>query len=461
MSQFTQRFKTWPAKGLSVATRAMGKTPLGLVVIGFAILPLLVFDWSPSDAALRDPELEPKIKSATVPYLPLPPVDAIDFPPPKFTKTVRARKGDTLSTLLAREGVSLPEAHRAIQALSKHYNPKMLQLGQELTLYLMPQTSEPGDNRLTALILRPSTFIEISLKRLSVNQFKAEKRRIAIDRRLVRTGGTIRTNLYIAARDAGVPAPVLMELIRIYSWDVDFQRGIRPGDKFEILFETLFTEDGEFARYGEILYGNLVLGQSQNPLYRYKTKKGLIDYFNTQGQSARKALMRTPINGARLSSGFGKRRHPILGYTKMHRGLDFAAPRGTPIYAAGDGVIVRRGRNGGYGHYIRIRHNSDFETAYAHLSRYHARAKIGRRVRQGQIIGFVGTTGRSTGPHLHYEILRHNRQVNPLRVKMPSGTKLRDKELARFESFKDKTTEQYATASRPAKVAHSAGRKAN
>ena len=174
-----------------------------------------------------------------------------------------------------------------------------------------------------------------------------------------------------------------MDFIRIYSWDVDFQRGIRPGDEFEILFEKLFTEDGEFARYGNILYGNLILSQDQHPLYRYKTGKGLIDYFNDKGQSARKALMRTPINGARLSSGFGKRRHPILGYTKMHRGLDFAAPRGTPIYAAGDGVIVRRGRNGGYGHYIRIRHNSDFETAYAHMSRYHSRAKQGQRVRQG------------------------------------------------------------------------------
>ncbi len=439
----------------------MRKTPMGLVIVGATILPLLVIDWSPSDAALQDPELEMMIRSTTVPNLPVPPVDAIDFPPPKFTKTVTVGKGDTLSALLTREGVSPPEAHRVIKALSKHFNPKMLQLGQELTLYLVPQTSQPGDNRLTALTLRPSTFTEVSLKHVGAEQFEAEKRKIAVDRRLVRTRGTIRSSLYFSARNAGVPAPVLMEFIRIYSWDVDFQRGIRPGDEFEILFETLFTEDGEFARYGEILYGNLILRKSQNPLYRYKTKKGLIDYFNTKGKSARKALMRTPINGARLSSGFGKRRHPILGYTKMHRGLDFAAPRGTPIYAAGDGLIVRRGRNGGYGHYIRIRHNSEFETAYAHMSRYHPRAKTGRRVRQGQIIGYVGTTGRSTGPHLHYEILRHNRQVNPLIVKMPSGTKLKDKELARFKAVRDKTARRYATASRPAKFSDSARREGN
>ena len=458
MSQFMQNIIKWLAKGLSVATRVMQKAPMGLVIVGSAILPLLVLDWSPSDAALRDPDLETMIRSTTVPHLPLPPVNAIDFPPPNFTKTIKAGKGDTLSALLTRAGVSPPEAHQAIKALSKHYNPKRLQLGQALTLYLVPQTSEPEDNRLTALTLRPSTFTEVSLKRDSADRFEAEKRKIAVDRRLVRTGGTIRSSLYIAARNAGVPAPVLMDFIRIYSWDVDFQRGIRPGDEFEILFEKLFTEDGEFARYGNILHGNLILSQDQYPLYRYKTGKGLIDYFNDKGQSARKALMRTPINGARLSSGFGKRRHPILGYTKMHRGLDFAAPRGTPIYAAGDGVIVRRGRNGSYGHYIRIRHNSDFETAYAHLSRYHSRAKQGQRVRQGQIIGYVGTTGRSTGPHLHYEILRHNRQVNPLRVKMPSGTKLRGKELARFTAVRAKMTNIYATASKATSVADSARR---
>ena len=461
MSQFTQIIKRWPANGLSVATRVLRQTPMGLVIVGAAILPLLVLGWSPPDAALRGPDMETMVRSTTVPYLPVSPVDAIDFPPPKFTKIVKAKKGDTLSALLTREGVSSPEAHQAIKVLSKYYNPKRLQLGQELTLYLAPQTSVSGDNRLTALTLRPGTFTEVSLKRVGAERFEAEKRKIAVDRRLVRTGGTISSSLYIAARNTGVPAPVLMDLIRIYSWDVDFQRGIRPGDKFEILFEKLFTEDSEFARYGDILYANLVLSQDQNPLYRYKTKKGLIDYFNDKGQSARKALMRTPINGARLSSGFGKRRHPILGYTKMHRGLDFAAPRGTPIYAAGDGIIVRRGRNGGYGHYIRIRHNSDFETAYAHLSRYHSRAKQGRRVRQGQIIGYVGSTGRSTGPHLHYEILRHNRQVNPLRIKMPSGTKLRGKEMAFFTADRDKMAKIYAALSITTKVANSVDRQSN
>ena len=461
MSQYIKNKTEWVAKHLTGAARLMGKMPMGLVIIGASILPIFVLDWSPSDAALREPDLETMIRTTTVRYLPVAPVDAIDFPPPKFTKTVKAGKGDTISSILSREGVSPPESNRAIEALSKHYDPKRLQLGQALTLYLVPQTSEPGDNRLAALTFRPTTLTEVSLERLGTDRFKAEKRKIAVNRELFRTGGTIRFNLYLAARRAGVPAPVLMELIRIYSWDVDFQRGIRPGDKFEILFEKLFTDDGDFARYGNILYANLILSRDQNPLYRYKTRKGLIDYFNDKGQSARKALMRTPINGARLSSRYGKRRHPILGYTKMHRGLDFAAPKGTPIYAAGDGVIVRKGRNGGYGHYIRIRHNSEFATAYAHLSRYHSRAKAGGRVRQGQIIGYVGTTGRSTGPHLHYEILRNNRQVNPLRIKMPSGTKLRGKELTRFNVVSAKIAKIYASLPKTTKLANTEPGQAN
>ncbi len=443
MPHATGKISNWLFGALKGLARRSSKTPVGLLIVGATVAPLLVFDWSPSDAALPDPRIEAFLSSTTIPYLPVHPVDEADFPPPLFTKQVKIGKGDTLIALLAREGMTTQEAHRAVKALSKHYDPRQLKPGQELTFTIEPRTLAPKDTIITALTLRPNIFSEVSLERIDGDQFRSQKRKIAVKRRLARSEGIIQSSLYVAATNVGVPAPVLMELIRIYSWDVDFQRGIQSGDKFEVMFEKFFTEEGEFVRYGNILYGNLILRDEQNPLYRHKTPKGFVDYFDTKGQSARKALMRTPINGARLSSGYGKRRHPILGYTKMHRGLDFAAPRGTPIYAAGDGVVIRRGRNGAYGNYIRIRHNSEFDTAYAHMRRYHPRVRQGSRVRQGQIIGYVGTTGRSTGPHLHYEILRNNRQVNPLRVKMPSGQKLKGNYLAEFNIVRDKTIRLY------------------
>ena len=192
-------------------------------------------------------------------------------------------------------------------------------------------------------------------------------------------------------------------------------------------------DDGHVVRHGQVIYARMILSGAAKPLYRFELRPGKTDYFDDTGRSAKRPLLRTPIDGARLSSRFGKRRHPILGYTKMHRGVDFAAPTGTPIYAAGDGVIAFRGRKSGYGKYIRIRHAGGFNSAYAHMSRFRKGVTQGSRVKQGQVIGYVGSTGRSTGPHLHYEILARGRQVNPLTIKMPSGIKLGRKDFARFE----------------------------
>ena len=454
MSHFLKLILKYSASGIAKVIHWLRMMPMGLLIIGSSIIPLLIFDWSQSDAALPDGALDDVvINPITVPYLPIPFVEELDLPPPKFVKTVTVGTGDTLIAILTKEGVSAKESHRALGVLSKHYDPRRLQPGQALTLHLISKNLSQTEKLLASLTLRPSAFTEVNLERSGDAQFRAEKRKIVVRRTLKQTGGTIQNNLYVDATNAGVPAPIIMEFIRIYSWDVDFQRGIQPGDSFELLFEKLYTNDGKLIRYGNILFGNLILRKVSHPLHRYRTTKGLIDYFDEKGRSARKALMRTPINGARLSSGFGKRRHPILGYNKMHRGLDFAAPRGTPVYAAGDGRVVQRGRNGGYGHYIRIRHNSEFETAYAHLSRYHSRARRGKRVRQGQIIGYVGTSGRSTGPHLHYEILRNKRQVNPLKVKMPSGIKLSGKELVNFTKIRDKLMKQHFYLSRAEPVA--------
>jgi murein DD-endopeptidase MepM/ murein hydrolase activator NlpD len=263
---------------------------------------------------------------------------------------------------------------------------------------------------LKQLTLRPNVENEYLLYQIASGEFIAKLNIKKLKSNLSRVSGRIINSLYLSAVQHGLPTPIIMQLIRMYSWDVDFQRSIRKGDRFEVLYERKTTDAGEVVRYGNIVFAKLSLGTDVKPLYYYKNRRGEGNYFDIQGHSAKKALMRTPINGARLTSGFGSRRHPILGYNKMHRGVDFSAPKGTPIYAAGSGTVVYRAKNKAYGNYIRIRHNSLYSTAYGHLSRFNKSITKGSRVRQGQIIGYVGSTGRSTGPHLHYEILVRGRQ---------------------------------------------------
>ena len=247
----------------------------------------------------------------------------------------------------------------------------------------------------------------------------------------MRASFVINKNLFRAAAMAGLPRRVQAELARIYSWDIDFQRDVRPSDHVEILFERYRDDNGAMVHEGRILFATMTLGGKVRPIYYHEDKFGAGGYFKKSGESARKNLLRTPIDGARLTSGFGQRRHPILGFMKQHQGVDFAAPTGTPILAAGDGTIEQSGLNGFYGNYVRIRHTKEFSTAYAHMSRI--TAQEGSRVRQGQVIGYVGNTGRSTGPHLHYEILKKSQRTNPLKVTMPSGHTLIGTEFERFK----------------------------
>jgi len=224
----------------------------------------------------------------------------------------------------------------------------------------------------------------------------------------------------------------LAEIIRLYSFDIDFQRDIQKGNKLEIMYKILYNEQRNDKSYGDIEYVNLTFNKNNLEYFIFKTSEGFIDYFNREGKNVRKALMKTPLDGARISSNFGNRKHPILGYNKLHRGVDFAAPTGTPVYAAGNGVIEYANRNGGYGKYIRIRHNSSYKTAYAHLNSFKKGISKGTRVNQGQIIGYVGSTGRSTGPHLHYEVIYQGKAINPMKMKLPSGKILKGKELIKF-----------------------------
>ncbi len=282
------------------------------------------------------------------------------------------------------------------------------------------------------------------VRRQDDGKFRAAEIKHELRTTLVRGVGTITSSLYVAGRSAGPPPALLIELLRIDSWDVDFQRDIQSGDGFDIVFERLTTESGEKVRDGAIVYAALRLGRATHTFYRFVDKRGRSGYFDENGQSARKPLLRTPVDGARLTSRYGRRRHPVLRYTRMHRGVDFAAVRGTPVYAAGNGRIVYRGRKGAFGKYIKIRHNSQYQTAYAHLLSFRRGVTSGSRVKQGQIIGYVGSTGTATGPHLHFEVMVGGRQVNPLRVRLPSGRKLKGKELASFHAMRGALTRRMA-----------------
>ncbi len=385
------------------------------------------------DAVLPPPSIEldpmmaglgtgPQARRSTAPY--------------DDTRTVR--RGDTLMALLVEAKVPARKADAVIRAMKKVYDPRRIRPGQDVTLTFQPHKDGNGTASKTSprfLGLRLGASVE---REIEVAARGKEFHARAIDRPLTRiavpASGRIESSLYLTGLENGLPPAILADLIHIFSFEIDFQRDIRRGDDYELLYEEIRDEKGAVVKSGEILMAAVTANGKTTRLYRFKAADGSVGYFDAGGRSSERALLRTPIDGARLSSGYGRRRHPILGYTRMHRGLDFAAQRGTPIYAAGDGVVEYAGRNGGYGKYVRLRHGNNYKTAYAHMRRYGHGIRRGRRVRQGQVIGYVGSTGVSTGPHLHYEVHRGGRSINPRRLKLPSGRKLKGPDLARFES---------------------------
>lgn len=337
--------------------------------------------------------------------------------------------GDTLMGMLTDVDLSTIDAATAIEALEEVYDPRDLQIDQEINVTIDHTADGPV---LASLELMPDVERRLRVERtdegFSVTEIANE-----LETRWSAATGVIESSLYGATNGAGVPDQVLIDLIRILSYKVDFQRDIQPGDAFEILYEQDYDEAGNFARNGNVLYATLLMSGHEMPVYRFETEDGAVDYYSRDGESVRRLLMRTPIDGARISSNFGMRHHPVLGYSRMHKGTDFAAPRGTPIYAAGDGVIDFIGTNSGYGNYIRIRHTGSIKTAYAHMRGFADGLSDGDRVTQGQTIGYVGTTGLSTGPHLHYEVLQNGSQINPMDLDLPTGRTLEGAELARFQ----------------------------
>ncbi len=354
------------------------------------------------------------------------------------------KRGDTVMRLFLRAEIPRKQAAAAIGAMRKVYDPRRIVPGQKMVVTSLAGDPALKDRRVVLrgirLVTGPGEAVAVER---SGHGFEARRIETPTEIRLARAGGKIRSSLYHAAEKAAVPPPIFLQLVRVYSWDVDFQREIRAGDSFDVAWESMHTPEGAFVAHRDMLYAALTLRGRTLELYRFKSRHG-VDYFDKNGAGARKPLMRTPIDGARLSSKFGRRRHPILGYTKMHRGVDFAARPGTPIFAAGDGRVVYAGRKGSYGIYARIRHNSRYQTAYAHMRALRRGIRRGAQVRQGQVIGYVGSTGRSTGPHLHYEILENGRQVNPMSIAMTPQRRLKGEELAAFHVHRGSLERQLA-----------------
>ncbi|ABS63373.1 peptidase M23B [Parvibaculum lavamentivorans DS-1] len=408
-----------------------------------------------ADPGLFLPQTEESLaaEAASLPAAPL---------EPRATETtVSLANGETLMEVLQNAGVDRIDAYHAVAAMTSYYSPRKLRAGQEISLAFMEmpdgmigEEGETPAKYLTAISLQPDIERAIEVTRNEDGSFGGRETIREFTEGFVRASGTINNSLFLDAEQAGIPPQIIIEMIRMYSYSVDFQREIQPGDKFEVYFSRKFDEMQLPVKEGDVLHASLTVGGKTHKLWRFDPgKDGEWDYFDESGQSMKKFLMKTPIDGARLSSGYGLRKHPILGYSKMHAGVDFAAPRGTPIYAAGDGTVTRANRFGSFGNYISIRHANGYETAYAHLNGFARGVRAGTRVRQGQVIGYVGTTGRSTGPHLHYEVHVNGKKMNPLALKVPTGRKLEGNQLAAFKNLRADIATQMAEAPLATKVA--------
>lgn len=351
-------------------------------------------------------------------------------------ETLEIKRGDTLSTVLTRAEIPQEQATAVIDVLKQQFNPRDLRPEQEIYITYIPLKDSTNKKDLLSVLIKLDIDLEVIAEKDELGFFKARTLKKELVHEERETTGQIEESLYMDALKQGANPKVLHQMIQAFSYDVDFQRAFQKGDQYSLLFDYYKEPESLEERPGDLLYGALVLQGKTLRIYRFTPKDGVSQYFNEKGESVKKGLLRTPIDGAKISSGYGNRLHPILGYTKMHKGVDFAAPRGTPIMAAGNGKVVKIGPWGAYGKYILLRHNAQYSTAYAHLSRFAPGLKTGSPVRQGQVIGYVGRTGRATGDHLHYELLANGKQINPNSIKlMPSG-RLKGADLKKFMAVK-------------------------
>ena len=353
---------------------------------------------------------------------------------PKFKKINHSiSSGETFDNILESYSVSKKEISEIKKKLSDKLNLNKLNTNQKISF-----TIDQSNNLIKEFVIQISNTRKISLTRnIDQNKFDQKTLVTKLNKKIIYSESIIMQSLYKSAMKQRIPVNTIIEFARIYGFQVDFQRDIKKRDSFQIMYEVFMDDKDKIIETGNIIFANLKLSGENNSLY-YFDKKGSEGHYDKSGKSIKKALMKTPINGARLSSPFGMRKHPIDGFNKMHKGTDFAAPMGTPIMASGDGTIKKAGWCGGGGNCIVIRHNSTYQTVYAHMSKFASGMKKGIRVKQGQIIGFVGSTGKSTGPHLHYEVIVNGKKINSQTLKLPSGKILKGKNRKLFETKKIK-----------------------
>ena len=353
---------------------------------------------------------------------------------PKFKKiNHKILQGETFDSILDSYSISKKEISEIKNKLSKKVNLNKLNTSHKIKF-----TIDQSNNVVKNFIFQISNTEKVFLTRdLNTDKFNQKIIVTRLNKKIIYKENIILQSLYKSAVDQKVPVNTIIEFARIYGFQVDFQRDIRKKDSFQIMYEVFLDDNKKIIETGNIIFANLKLSGQDNSLYFFN-KKGSEGHYDKNGKSVKKALMKTPINGARLSSPFGMRKHPIDGFNKMHRGTDFAAPMGTPIMASGDGVVKKAGWCGGGGNCVVIKHNSTYQTVYAHMSKFANGIRSGKRVKQGQTIGYVGSTGKSTGPHLHYEVIVNGKKINSQTLKLPSGKILKGEERKVFETKKIK-----------------------
>ena len=340
-------------------------------------------------------------------------------------------KNETLNSVLKSYNLPNREIAMLFNSLKAKNIENSLKINQKLFF-----TIDKKNNIITKFIIPISKTKKIKLiKNINEDNFELTEIVTNLKKRVVFKEGKIRQSLYRSAIKEKIPPNIIIEFARIYGFQIDFQRDIRKNDTYQIIYEVFEDEKKKIFNTGNILFADLSLSNQSNAFYYFKDK-GEEGHYDINGKSVKKALMKTPINGARLSSPYGMRKHPIDGYNKMHKGTDFAAPMGTPIMASGDGIVIKASWCGGGGNCVKIRHNSSYTTVYAHMSKFAANIKKGKRVKQGQTIGYVGSTGKSTGPHLHYEVIHNGKRINSQTLKLPSGKVLKNKSRKLFEVSK-------------------------
>lgn len=365
-----------------------------------------------------------------------------------LTFDYKIKSGDTLLNILTRKlNIENGTAFTVIKELNKLYSLNNLAVGQVLNIKYkteistLPNNNISYKNILEELKIKKDNEDSVVIYKTDDNTYAGKIVSQQFIKQYERYRVKIKNSIYVDGVDAGIPPAIVISLMNYFSFDIDFVRDIREGDEFEVFFESYFSEKGKREKHGDIIFAKIKLRGTEYNIYRYNTKKYGVMYFNEFGVSNNKTLLKTPINGARLSSNFSlKRKHPILGYTRAHKGVDFAAPLGTPFFAGGSGTIVamKKGYNGGYGNYMRIKHNESYSTVYAHLSKFAKDAYVGKKVKQGDVIAYVGNTGMSTGPHLHYEILYKGKQINPRSIKSIANIKLSGNDLINFNDYREK-----------------------